>query len=101
MRALYYLTFLFFLIANGCGQDVYDDDVIQEEVYKLIKLCDVCTCSEIPDIDGTHIVLYIQCSEFDRIENVSDLDKISWPLNPNGLKISATFDGLGLSTLGK
>lgn len=94
------MTFLFFFIANGSSQDVYED-ILYEKVYKLIKLCDECTCSEIPDIDGTHIVLYIQCSEFDRIENVSDLDKISWPPNPNGLKISATFDGLGLSTLGK
>ncbi|XP_075973881.1 uncharacterized protein LOC142975097 [Anticarsia gemmatalis] len=99
MRALY-LTFIFFLIQNGFGQDVIED-ITDQEVLKLIKLCDVCTCSEIPEIDGTHIVLYIQCSEFDRIENVADLDKIAWPLNPNGLKISATFDGLGLSTLGK
>ncbi|CAB3253134.1 unnamed protein product [Arctia plantaginis] len=75
-------------------------------VPNLSKPIQVCSTGEfkfveIPDIDGTHIVLYIQCSEFDRIENVSDLDKISWPPNPNGLKISATFDGLGLSTLGK
>uniref|UniRef100_A0A2H1VYE9 SFRICE_006339 n=1 Tax=Spodoptera frugiperda TaxID=7108 RepID=A0A2H1VYE9_SPOFR len=100
MRALCYLTFLFFIFKNGSAQDVYDE-LINEEVLKLIQLCDVCTCSEIPDIDRTHIVLYVQCSEFDRIGNVADLDKIAWPLNPNGLKISATFDGLGLSTLGK
>lgn len=100
MRALIYLTFLFLIFKYGSGQD-YNEEVVNEEVLKLIKLCDVCTCSEIPDIDGTHIVLYVQCSEFDRIENVADLDKISWPVNPNGLKISATFDGLGLSTLGK
>ncbi|XP_063893529.1 carboxypeptidase N subunit 2 [Helicoverpa armigera] len=100
MRALLFLTFLFLIFKNGSAQDVYEE-IMEEEVLKLIKLCDVCTCSEIPDIDGTHIVLYVQCSEFDRIENVADLDKIAWPLNPNGLKISATFDGLGLSTLGK
>ncbi|XP_022830901.1 protein artichoke-like [Spodoptera litura] len=100
MRALCYLTFLFFIFKNGSAQDVYEE-LLNEEVLKLIQLCEVCTCSEIPDIDRTHIVLYVQCSEFDRIGNVADLDKIAWPLNPNGLKISATFDGLGLSTLGK
>ncbi|CAH2037058.1 unnamed protein product, partial [Iphiclides podalirius] len=57
--------------------------------------------SEIPDIDGTHLVLNILCSELDRIENVADLDKIQWPENPNGLKIAAAFEGLGLATLGK
>ncbi|KAF9418514.1 hypothetical protein HW555_004663 [Spodoptera exigua] len=100
MRALCFLTFLFFIFKNGSAQDVYEE-LMNEEVLKLIQLCEVCTCSEIADIDRTHIVLYVQCSEFDRIGNVADLDKIAWPLNPNGLKISATFDGLGLSTLGK
>ncbi|KAJ8729890.1 hypothetical protein PYW07_016928 [Mythimna separata] len=100
MRALIYLTFLFLIFKNGSAQDVYEE-AFDEEVLKLIKLCDVCTCSEIHDLDGTHLVLYVQCSEFDRIDNFADLDKIAWPLNPNGLKISATFDGLGLSTLGK
>ncbi|KAH9632072.1 hypothetical protein HF086_015276 [Spodoptera exigua] len=100
MRALCFLTFLFFIFKSGSAQDVYKE-LMNEEVLKLIQLCEVCTCSEIADIDRTHIVLYVQCSEFDRIGNVADLDKIAWPLNPNGLKISATFDGLGLSTLGK
>ncbi|XP_026728988.1 leucine-rich repeat-containing G-protein coupled receptor 5-like [Trichoplusia ni] len=100
MRALTVLTFLFFIFKYGSGQDVYED-IINEEVYKLIRLSDVCTCSEISDMDRTHLELYVQCTEFDRIENVADLDKIEWPANPNGLKISATFDGLGLSTLGK
>lgn len=100
MRALVCVTFLLLIFKNGTAQDVVEE-VLNEEVLKLIKLCDVCTCSEIPDIDGTHIVLYVQCSEFDRIQNLADLDKIAWPLNPNGLKISATFDGLVLSTLSK
>ncbi|KAJ0177417.1 hypothetical protein K1T71_007426 [Dendrolimus kikuchii] len=91
------LTFFFLIFALTNGQE-YD---VTEETLKLIKLCDVCTCSEIPDLDGTHLVLNIQCSELDRIESVTDLDKIAWPPNPNGLKISATFEGLGLSTLGK
>lgn len=91
------LTFLFLIFTLTSGQE-YD---VTEETLKLIKLCDVCTCSEIPDLDGTHLVFNIQCSELDRIESVTDLDKIAWPSNPNGLKISATFEGLGLSTLGK
>ncbi|RVE49541.1 hypothetical protein evm_005769 [Chilo suppressalis] len=82
-----------------------DEDVKSEtgveENYKLIKLSEVCTCSEIPDYDGTHLVLNVLCSELDRIENVADLDKVEWPPNPNGLKISAAFEGLGLTTLGK
>lgn len=84
---------LFFNIASG---------QLTEEI-NLIKLCEVCTCSEIPDFDygGTHLVFNIQCSELDRIQNVADLDKIEWPENPNGLKVSATFEGLGISTLGK
>lgn len=94
MRA--FLTFLF-LIYYASGQD-YN---ATEEVLKLIKVCDVCTCSEIPDIEGNYLVLNILCSELDKLENVSDLDKIAWPPNPNGLKISASFEGLGLSTLGK
>ncbi|CAG4975595.1 unnamed protein product [Colias eurytheme] len=92
MRALKFLTF-YFLIFNASGQD--------EEVLRLIKLCSHCTCSEIPDVDGTHLVLNILCSELDRVEDLADLDKIQWPDNPNGLKISATFEGLGLTTLGK
>ncbi|XP_038211932.1 toll-like receptor 3 [Zerene cesonia] len=92
MRALSFLTF-YFLIFNASGQD--------EELLQLIKLCSHCTCSEIPDVDGTHLVLNILCSELDRVEDLADLDKIQWPDNPNGLKISATFEGLGLTTLGK
>jgi hypothetical protein len=93
MRAIF--TLLFLISYYVTGEDVKDEN------YKLIKLSDVCTCSEIPDVDGTHLVLNILCSELDRIDNVADLDKIDWPPNPNGLKISASFDGLGLSTLGK
>lgn len=87
-----------FLIYYASGQDLLQ---VTEEVLKLIKVCDACTCSEIPDIEGNHLVLNILCSELDKLENVSDLDKIAWPANPNGLKISASFEGLGLSTLGK
>lgn len=71
------------------------------EPFKAIKLCDVCVCSEINDFDGTDLVFNILCSEWDRIKNVTDLDKIEWPVNTNGLKISATFEGLQLNTLGK
>lgn len=89
------LTFSFLLLNCANGQDA------TEKPKDLIKLCEVCTCSEIPEIDGTDLVFNIQCSELDRIENVPDLDKIEWPENPNGLKISAAFEGLGLSTLSK
>lgn len=89
MRALKILTFTF-LIFHASGQEV-----------SLLKLCTHCTCSEIPDIDGTHLVLNILCSELDKVDDLADLDKIQWPDNPNGLKISATFEGLGLATLGK
>ncbi|KPI93132.1 Leucine-rich repeat-containing G-protein coupled receptor 5 [Papilio xuthus] len=99
MRAIIILTFNF-LILNVNGQEV-DADGVTEEVQKLIKLCSFCTCSEIPEIDGTHLVFNILCSELDRIQNVADLDKIQWPENPNGLKISAAFEGLGLNTLGR
>ncbi|CAG4937268.1 unnamed protein product [Parnassius apollo] len=92
-----FLTFCF-LIYNVSGQN---ENSVTKEVQRLIKLCSYCTCSEIPDIDGTHLVLNILCSELDRIENVADLDKIQWPENLNGLKIAATFEGLGLVTLGK
>ncbi|CAH0723149.1 unnamed protein product, partial [Brenthis ino] len=91
---------------NGCKgplklKYMQAQEEVTETVYRLIKVCDYCTCSEIPDVDGTHLVLNIQCSELDRIENLADLDKIQWPDNPNGLKIAAAFEGLGLSTLGK
>ncbi|KAJ2939746.1 hypothetical protein O0L34_g17937 [Tuta absoluta] len=91
-----FFFFILFLTVN-C------QDEATEETNKL-KLCEVCTCSEIPelpDVEGTHLVFNIQCSELDRIESVADLDKIEWPENPNRLKISATFEGIGLSTLGK
>lgn len=91
MRGLIFLTFYFF-ISNASGQD---------EQVRLIKLCSHCTCSEIPDVDATHLVFNVLCSELDRVEDLADLDKIQWPDNPNGLKISATFEGLGLTTLGK
>lgn len=94
MRAFKKLTFYFFLSCVSAQETT-------ETVYKLIELCLFCTCSEIPDIDGTHLVLNIQCSELDKIEILADLDKIQWPENPNGLKIAAAFDNLGLSTLGK
>ncbi|XP_023944560.2 leucine-rich repeats and immunoglobulin-like domains protein sma-10 [Bicyclus anynana] len=97
MRALKFLA-LFFLIINPIAAQ---EQEASGEVYRLIKLCSYCTCSEIPDVDGTHLVLNIQCSELDRIENFADLDKIEWPENPNGLKIAAAFEGLGLTTLGK
>ncbi|XP_047507233.1 toll-like receptor 3 [Pieris napi] len=89
MRALQILTFsiIFF---HACAQEV-----------SLVKLCTHCTCSEIPDVDGTHLVLNILCSELDKVDDLADLDKIEWPDNSNGLKISATFEGLGLTTLGK
>ncbi|KAI8436276.1 hypothetical protein MSG28_004321 [Choristoneura fumiferana] len=89
------LTFSFLLLNFASGQDA------TEKPKDLIKLCEVCTCSEIPEIDGTDLVFNIQCSELDRIENVPDLHKVEWPENPNGLKISAAFEGLGLSTLSK
>ncbi|XP_041978422.1 leucine-rich repeat-containing G-protein coupled receptor 5-like [Aricia agestis] len=95
MRAKNLLTFLFFNFYFACGQDV------TEEAVSVIKVCSHCTCSEIPDVDGTHLVLNILCSELDKIDNLADLDKIEWPENPNGLKIAATFEGLGISTLGK
>ncbi|XP_063825141.1 SLIT and NTRK-like protein 6 [Ostrinia nubilalis] len=85
--------FLLFLIDYRLCQD--------PEPFQAIKLCDVCVCSEINDFDGTHLVFNILCSEWDRIKNVTDLDKIEWPQNTNGLKISATFEGLQLNTLGK
>ncbi|CAG9584905.1 unnamed protein product [Danaus chrysippus] len=94
MRAIKLLTF-YFLIWNP----VRMQEITEES--RLIKVCSYCTCSEIPEVDGTHLVLNILCSELDRIENLADLDKIQWPENPNGLKISATFEGMGLSTLGK
>ncbi|XP_045771779.1 leucine-rich repeat-containing G-protein coupled receptor 5-like [Maniola jurtina] len=97
MRALKFLT-LFFLIYNPVKAQDNDDT---EEVHRSIIVCSYCTCSEIPDVDGTHLVLNIQCSELDRTENLADLDKIEWPENPNGLKIAAAFEGLGLTTLGK
>ncbi|CAG9785931.1 unnamed protein product [Diatraea saccharalis] len=91
---------LFLILYSVRGQDVNNETNLGEN-YKLLKLSEVCTCSEIPDVDGTHLVLNILCSELDRIENVADLDKIEWPPNPNGLKISAAFEGLGLTTIGK
>lgn len=66
-----------------------------------VQICDVCTCSEISDVDNIYFILNIQCSELDKIENLGDLDKIAWPVNPNSLMIVATFEGLGLSTIGK
>ncbi|XP_045448731.1 toll-like receptor 6, partial [Melitaea cinxia] len=87
----------YFFIFNS----VFCQDEVTEQVHRLIKVCNYCTCSEIPDVDGTHLVLNIQCSELDKIENLADLDKIQWPANPNGLKIAAAFEGLGLTTLGK
>ncbi|XP_047529921.1 leucine-rich repeats and immunoglobulin-like domains protein sma-10 [Vanessa atalanta] len=96
MRAINSLTFYFLIFKIVLAQEE-----VTEEVHRLIKVCEYCTCSEIPDVDGTHLVLNIQCSELDRIENLADLDKIQWPDNPNGLKIAAAFEGLGLSTLGK
>lgn len=66
-----------------------------------VQICDVCTCSEISDVDNIKVILNIQCSELDKIENFGDLDKIVWPENPNSLMIAATFEGLGLSTIGK
>lgn len=98
MRAIKLLTFYFLICNSVTGQD---SDDVTEQVNRLIKVCSFCTCSEIPEVDGTHLVLNILCSELDRIENLSDLDKIQWPENPNGLKIAATFEGLGLTTLGK
>lgn len=95
-NAIGLLTF-YFLISNP----VSGQDSVVTEVHRLIKVCSFCTCSEIPEVDGTHLVLNILCSELDRIENLSDLDKIQWPENPNGLKIAATFEGLGLTTLSK
>ncbi|XP_072931526.1 uncharacterized protein [Epargyreus clarus] len=95
-NAIELLTF-YFLISNP----VSGQDIVVTEVQRLIKVCSFCTCSEIPEVDGTHLVLNILCSELDRIENLSDLDKIQWPENPNGLKIAATFEGLGLTTLSK
>lgn len=97
MRAISVLTFTFLIFKLTIAQD----EVTEPSVIRLIKVCDYCICSEIPDVDGTHLVLNIQCSELDKIENLADLDKIQWPDNPNGLKIAATFEGLGLSTLGK
>lgn len=96
MGAINYLIFYFFIF-----NPVFSQDEVTEQVHKLIKVCSYCTCSEIPDVDGTHLVLNIQCSELDKIENLADLDKIQWPANPNGLKIAAAFEGLGLTTLGK
>lgn len=66
-----------------------------------VQICDVCTCSEISDVDGIKFVLNIQCSELDKTEDLGDLDKIIWPVNPNSLMIVAAFEGLGISTLGK
>lgn len=66
-----------------------------------VQICDVCTCSEISDVDNIKFILNIQCSELDQIENFGDLDKIVWPQNSNSLMIAATFEGLGLSTIGK
>lgn len=99
MCAIKVLT-LFFLIYNFNPSSAQDEDAT-EKVFRLIKVCAQCTCSEIPDVDGTHLVLNIQCSELDRIEDLADLDKIEWPENPNGLKIAAAFEGLGITTLGK
>lgn len=66
-----------------------------------VQICDVCTCSEISDVDGVKFVLNIQCSELDKTEDLKDLDKIIWPVNSNSLMIVAAFEGLGLTTLGK
>lgn len=66
-----------------------------------VEICDACTCSEISDVDNIKFILNIQCSELDKIENLGDLDKIVWPKNLNSLMIFATFEGLGLSTIGK
>lgn len=96
MGAINFLIFYYFIFNSVFGQDE-----VTEQVHRLIKVCSYCTCSEIPDVDGTHLVLNIQCSELDKIENLADLDKIQWPANPNGLKIAAAFEGLGLTTLGK
>lgn len=94
MRLLVTTLFLYFHTASS--------QVETEASVKLIKLCDYCTCGEIPDVNGGQLVFNILCSESDKIKKqVSDLDKIAWPANPNGLKIYATFEGLGLTTLGK
>lgn len=96
MLLKYFLSFLF-LFKHAIGQD----ELVTESVLNLKQVCDYCTCSEISDIESSHLVLNILCSEFDRTAELSDLDKIAWPPNPNGLKISASFEGIGLSTLGK
>lgn len=94
-----FLTVLFLIINHTNGQGVLFAST--EKVNRLIKVCDICTCSEIMDIDRTHLVLNIQCYESDRVEDIGDLDKIEWPPNPNGLKISAAFERMALRTLGK
>lgn len=65
------------------------------------KLSELCTCSEIYNVEKTYLILNIHCSENDRKNHITDLDKIEWPPNPNGLKISATFEDMRLSTVGK
>lgn len=100
MGAAIHILLWFFIISNTLCEVLKDAGT--SENRRSIKLCDVCVCSEISDIsDETHIVLNILCSELDRIKNVTDLDKVQWPPNPNGLKISATFEGLQIVTLGK
>lgn len=93
-----YVWLLLINLVNINSQNAYS---VTEKTRVVLKVCEYCTCSEIPNEDGSHLVLNIQCSELDRIESLPDLDKLEWPENANGLKISAAFEGLGLATLGK
>lgn len=96
MRAGKLISIVLFIF-SVCAQENADN-----EKPKLIELCSVCTCSELTVFtDNNEFYLNIMCSELDKIVKIPDLDKIKWPENTNKLKVSATFDGLGLSTLGK
>ncbi|XP_013199779.1 protein artichoke [Amyelois transitella] len=96
MRAII-LAFLFLISNFTSGQDMLSD----AEIKRVVKLDDICTCSEIHDATGTHFVLNILCSSTDRIEEFQDLDKVEWPSNPHGLKIEANFQALGITILAK
>ncbi|XP_059051563.1 leucine-rich repeat-containing G-protein coupled receptor 5-like [Achroia grisella] len=105
MSVIVYIM-LFLIYSNpisGQESPVQTADDSESEVNRIIKLSDVCTCSEIRDNAGNHnnIVLNILCSTLDNTNSFEDLDKIEWPPNPHNLKITTHFQGLGITTLAK
>ncbi|XP_052749997.1 toll-like receptor 3 [Galleria mellonella] len=103
MRAIVFIVLFLIYFDDINGQEemnqIGENIESVTETNRIIKLDDVCTCSEIPDITGTHLVLNILCAG--QMEEFKDLDKIEWPPNRHELKIAASFQGVGVTTLAK